>query len=771
MSVTLQVWSAPQAATGAQAIAPLTGWTNAVVRESRDSPPSFAFTIPRAVADGASLVPGRVIRLLSATRGEREWLVQSVVDGDGTAADRVTVQCGDLLDLLALRGVIRDGDDTSFPATTLDPLDAMNRFVVPNLAADGLDWVTFVSTDGFGSRGPVPIAAFSRQNRLQFVRTLAQQIGARVDLVPAPSIQDGYWLVLRTIDRDDGGVSVWSVGAEVASVERTRSLAELTTVAALVPSNGSAQATMWRVDAITGAGPYTLDLSDTRSPSGDAESFFPPGPILEDGQHVGLWIETRDGTTHQITASTAPHQVTVAAVTGLQAAPDLLSTEERDFVALVADTTTSAPLTEVTSPSSLAAGVGRVVRDVASSVPTAARQLVRDPGFVATDVPIVQPIYWPEVGSCDAVVHRTIDAPTWTGLGNGTSAIGASSVSVRNASGWVYPGEYLVLPSSQFRRIGGTEPIRFNGVDPLSIPVTAVLDVAVTDGQSISLYTGTLSQTWPARPTSAQIATLVAADPAVESLTYRLRFIEANSSGAVPPTVSADQRRNTAVRIKYDASRPVVHGAASFLVRNGHVSATNGNWDAGSSPTSDPSLVVTRRMPAVMLVGDPSGTPTRLAWQLMAATVAGGATVEEVVSCQHTITADTTVALAVLSGRADQMWQACRWAALWVSDGSGDPAAISTYQLGSGTQDAYQLGQARLNVGARYKLRGVDLAVLLEDGEPVALNQRRRLRAPALGIDQEVRVVGLEWGLDTPGEITVDAGALPPRITAVTVSV
>jgi hypothetical protein len=768
VSVVLQVWSAPQAATGATAIAPLTGWTGAVVRESRDSPPSFAFALPRAVADEASLVPGRVIRLLSTHRGEREWLVQTVTDGDGTAGDTVRVQCGDLLDLLALRGVIRDGAQTTFAAETLRPLDALARRVTPNLAADGLDWLTFATSEA--SDDPVPIAGFSRWNRLQYVRALASAIGARVELVTPVSVQDGYWLVLRPGDRDDGAPAVWAVGAEVASVERTRALSEITTAAALVPSNGTPQPTMWRVDAITGAGPYTLDLSDPRSIAGDAGGFTPPGPILEDGQHVGLWIETRNGTTHEILTSTAPHRVTVAAVTGLQASPEALSLEERDFVALVANTTTSAALTEVTSPSSLAAGIGRVVRDVASSVPTPARQLARDPGFTAADSPIVQPILWPEVGSCDAVVHRTIDGPTWSGLGNGTSAIGATSISIRNADGWLYPGEYLVLPSSQFRQVGGTEPIRFFGTGAQSVPITAALSVAVTDGQAISLYTGTLAQTWPARPTSAQVAALVAADPAVESLTYRLRFIEQTTSGAVPPAVGVGQRRNTAVRIKYDPTRPVVHGAASFLVRNGHVSAPFGNWDAGSANTDDPGLVVTRRHPALMLVGDPAGTPVRLAWGMVNAIVPAAGLVAETVTCQHTISADTTVALALIPGRADITWQACRWAALWVGDGSGDPAPIATYQLGSGTQETYQLAQSRLAVGARYTLRGVDLALLLGDGEPVALNQRRRLRAPALGIDQDVRVVGIEWGLDTPQFVTVNAGALPPRISALTVS-
>jgi hypothetical protein len=768
VTVILQVWSAPQAATGATAIAPLTGWSNAVVRESRDSPPTFAFTIPRAVAEEASLVPGRVIRLLSEHRGEREWLVQTVIDGDGTAGDRVNVQCGDLLDLLGVRGVIRDGATTSFGAVTLSPIDALARFVTPNLAADGLDWITFASSEG--ADDPVPIAAFSRVNRLQFLRTLASAIGARVELVPQPMVQDGYWIMLRPGDRDDGAVSVWAVGAEVSSVERTRNLAEITTAAALVPSNGSPQPTMWRVDAITGAGPYTLDLSDPRSIAGDVGGFAPPGPILEDGQHVGLWVETRDGTTHEILTSTAPHRVTVAAVTGLQSSPDLLTLEERDLVALVTNTTTSAALAEVTSPSSLAAGIGRVVRDVASSTPTPARQLARDPGFEAADSPIVQPILWPEVGSCDAVVHRTIDGPTWTGEINGTASIGATSITVRDASGWVYPGEYLVLPSSQFRQVGGTEPIRFFGATDV-IPLTAALSTGLTDGQPVSLYTGTLAQTWPARPTAAQITSLEADDPAVEDLTYRLRFIETTTSAAVPPAVSVGQRRNTAVRVKFDERRPVIHAAASFLVRNGHVSAEFGNWDAGSANTDDPGLVVTRRHPALMLVGDPAGTPARLAWGMVNAIVPAAGLVAETVTCQHTISADATVALALIPGRADITWQACRWAALWVGDGSGDPAPIATYQLGSGTQETYQLAQSRLAVGARYKLRGVDLALLLGDGEPVALNQRRRLRSPALGIDQDVRVVGIEWGLDTPGEVTVDAGALPPRITALTVSV
>ena len=768
--VILQVWSDPRATTGAQALGPLTGWSNAVVREQRDTAPSLTFAVPSAVADAASLAPGRIVRVLSTARGEQEWLVQRITDTDGVEEGTVRVQCGSILDLLGLRGLVRSGSVTTFPAVTLSPLDILARYVTPNLAADGLDWVLFATAQGYND--PVAFPGFSRWTRLQVLTTLAQALGARVDLdVSDPA--SGYVPILRAADRDGRTRPRWAVGSTLSRVERTRDLAETVTVAALVPAGGSAQPTMWRVDEITGAGPYWLRLQDPRS-SSEPEFYMPPGPILENGQHVGRWIETRGGTAHEILASEAPDRVQVAAVTGLQASPELLGTEERDLVSMVANTTTSAPLTEVTAPSAIASGLGRIVRDIAAPGISSARQLARDPVFFAHDSsgPPVTPLYYPAVGTCAAVSHRTIDGPTWTAVGDGTSAIGATSVTVRGATGWVYPGEYLVLPGSQFRQIGGTEPIRFiDGTTVLPIPITAALTTAVTDGQSVSLYTGTLAQSWPARPTAAQIAALVAADPAAESPTYRLRFTDATTSGAVPPAVSVGQRRNTEVRIKFDAARPVVHAAASFLVRNGHVSAAFGNWDSGSANTADPAAVVTRRLPAVMLVGNPSGTPTRLAWGMMTPIVAAGGLEEQVVSCSATIAADTTVALAVIPGRADISWQACRWVALWVSDGAGDPSPITTVFQGSGTQLAYQLAQAQLARGARFRLTGVDVRALMDAATPVALNQIVRLAAPSLGVNTDVRIVALEWNLDTPNTITADAGGIGPRLSSVTAQV
>jgi hypothetical protein len=765
--VILQVWSDPRATTGAQALGPLTGWSNAVVREQRDTAPSLTFAVPSAVADAASLAPGRIVRVLSTARGAQEWLVQRITDTDGVEEGTVRVQCGSILDLLGLRGLVRSGSVTSFPAVTLSPLDLLSRYVTPNLAEDGLDWVTFVTSEGYDD--PIAFPAFSRWTRLQVLTTLAQSLGARIDL----EVLSGYSIILRAADRDGRAVPRWAVGSTLSRVERTRDLAEIVTAAQLVPAGGSAQPTMWRVDEITGAGPYWVRLQDPRTTPSPA-FFMPPGPILEDGQHVGRWIETRGGTAHEILASVAPDQVQVAAITGLQASPDDLTTEERDLVSLVANTTTSAPLTEVTAPSAIAAGLGRIVRDIAAPGITSARQLARDPVFFAHDSagPPVSPLYYPAVGTCPAVSHRTIDGPTWTAVADGTSGIGDTTVTVRGATGWVYPGEFLVLPASQFRRIGGTEPIRFlDSTTVLPIPITVALDTAITDGQAVSLYTGTLAQTWPARPTSAQIAALVAVDPAAESPTYRLRFTDATTSGAVPPAVGVGQRRNTEVRIKFDAARPVVHAAASFLVRNGHVSAAFGNWDAGSVNTADPAAVVTRRLPAVMLVGNPSGTPTRLAWGMMTPIVAAGGLEEQVVSCSATIAADTTVALAVIPGRADISWQACRWVALWVSDGAGDPAPITTVFQGSGTQLAYQLAQAQLARGARFRLTGVDVRALMDAATPVALNQIVRLAAPSLGVNTDVRIVALEWNLDTPNTITADAGGIGPRLSSVTAQV
>jgi hypothetical protein len=761
----LQVWSAPPGQPGATALGPLTGWSGAVVRERAGEPPNLTLSLPLPIAQQAGIGEGYVLRVLSSVRGESWWLITAVTDADGAGDLTVGVRCGSLLELLAVRGIVRDGNETSFDSFTDFATMALSRYVLPNRAEDQLEWLSEITSFGVVTVAAFP--AFSRQTRLWVVREVERLTGATARIVPILPGPTGFRLEMVS----DLGATVaptrLSVGSSMRALERTRELMQGPSVALLVPSSGAPQPTAWRVHEVIGAGPYWVRLGD---PLANDPPFFyePPGPIREDGQFVGAYLQTRGGDTHEILASRASdHAVQVAAITGINPTIDPVAWH-RETVYLVTNTTTGAPLREIASPRLVSGSRGRVVRDIGLAVTSPALNLVRDPivqsgfGNAGPFPDLNAPPAWPAVGTCPVVIVNSIDSPTWTAIVNGNQSIGATTLNVRDADGVIYPTEGITLPSGNIVRVAGTVPVGPFGT--LAIPLTAGLPVNLTDGQTVNL-TGTNFNAVPARPTAADLLVLEAEQGRYDF--NWMRLIGDASSGAVPPTVGVSQRRNEGVRIKYDATRPTVYAAARFAIRNGHPSADFGNWNAGSVPTADPALVVTRRHPGIMLVGDPAGTPTRLAWNMVTEIIPGGAYRTPIVTTNATLSADTTVSLAVLNGVSSQHYMAMRWAAMWIG-ASGEPPVPDPVPS-SGTNPVFHAAQNALQQGTRYRLTGVDLAALIGSGQPLVLGQRIIAHSETLGIDEQVQILGLEWQLAAEAEVSIDAGVLLPRLTAATV--
>lgn len=72
---------------------------------------------------------------------------------------------------------------------------------------------------------------------------------------------------------------------------------------------------------------------------------------------------------------------------------------------------------------------------------------------------------------------------------------------------------------------------------------------------------------------------------------------------------------------------------------------------------------------------------------------------------------------------------------------------------------------------ARYVVRAIDTAALMQDGEPVAPGQPARLSDDALGIDEVQRIVRLQWAFPSGVLIEAECAAIQPRLTDVTVNV
>jgi hypothetical protein len=361
---------------------------------------------------------------------------------------------------------------------------------------------------------------------------------------------------------------------------------------------------------------------------------------------------------------------------------------------------------------------------------------------------------------------------------DGSLSAGASTIPIKGGTpgARLYGSEFLVFgktgdgsgtAAGSFRIV---EPYTvFDSAGKATVTIAGTLSASRANGSVIYgewLLTGGNPNLNPKRPPAA---TLPDDGPQFSTVARLL----SNGDSTWPVPVGTMQLRSPSVAISFQADRPdlqVIRAACGVTLTNGSTLAY-GNLDSGGTITNGTNIGPTgRRMPALLLVGDPGGTPTRLQ-AATTASVTGGAVANRVVSLAHTITADTTVALGIApvndsTPSGGRLWHAVRWAALWIGDATLPLIDSSASNVAwHGAWDALLAGTAR------WRLRGVDLAALLADGAPLALGQRVRLSVPSLNEDGRFRIVRIDWSLDEVGTVALELGSVQPRITAVTVSV
>lgn len=760
----VQIWDAPQCQTGAQSKGPLTTWQSARVSESESNPPQLVFTgVPMRELQAADASEGYCLKIFTTTRGVLWWVITDIADSDGRGSGLATVTCGPLLYLLGLRGLVRDGAQYSFtPSPDLRAIDHVRAYLLntspssfatlPELAEDQLDWLQIGNID---HSGPLALPAFSKQTRLGVGRAIEQL--SQCTLVPRPLVPDGSTGFALDLVRDlSAGLprALYSVGTNVISAARARNV--LRSPSVITPFGSGDQTldvTEWAITAITGSGPYWITLRDPDPTQ--------PWPIREDDQFIGAYLLLADGTTHAITDSRdRDSSVLVASSTGLTVGGRVG----------LARTTLGEPLREIVSPS-MRASRGRVHAPLTQSSVIFPRNVVRD-GMIQSWTDPLTPAHWSLIGGCEVVRYRRVENVGNAAYAvNGARSAGATSIDLAGGApgARIYGTEVLEFAGSLNSRNVASGYTEFDGAGECTVTLLTGLAVGVANGSVCNArHNLSGSQATPKRP--SWLAMPRNGDPE-----WALRFRSPSSSGSWPPTVGQDQARSAPFRVLYtNSSRDRVRAAAGFTVTAGNVS--RGNLDAGFALTGDAGAIATRQLPGLILLSDPAGTPTLRGYGAVSAIVPVQSVVNEDVSCEYTITADTTMAIGLLpparystgAGFFDFPFAICRWAAIWVGDEDEPP-------LGDGSRSNPPFHAAQdvlesVRGAARFRLTGVDLTQLLADGTPPALNQRVRFRSERLGVDAMVRLVAITWSLDDDTTFDAETGTPQPRITSVTVT-
>lgn len=353
-----------------------------------DSDESLTVVLQRSVAADASMTERQVIALVFDDESFDEWRIAKIVYDRDTA----TVTCqSPLMDLNDGALLVGSDPDTGEPIYTWGMASATATEVATGIlthdafVAAGLDAVWSLGTvdstrilDDVTVTNASPLAAFRalqaairgggeacelrhrRNGTTGYLIDILTEVGASAAEIV---LQDGRNLdhVLRTSDTRDQATVVSVLGADIAGSPSGIGLAR------------------WLVGTITGAGPYTIPLTD---PAGG------DGPLVADSQLVGdlLYIE-KDATTLAITASDATAQTVTAASIGSLAAGDYV--EVRD--AAGAQLTALEHPTYVQDPPT---GYGRKVGTLTRNGVAGVSNLVPNPVMRTWTTPSAMPDGW-----------------------------------------------------------------------------------------------------------------------------------------------------------------------------------------------------------------------------------------------------------------------------------------------------------------------------------------------------------------------------------------
>ncbi|MBY0490630.1 MAG: phage tail protein [Gemmatimonadaceae bacterium] len=419
----------------------------------------------------------------------------------------------------------------------------------------------------------------------------------------------------------------------------------------------------WKLGTIPGSAPYWVPLTD---PDGGA------GPIAFDSQFgtgstsQGAYLLLKDATVLQVQDSRASdNAVLLSATTGLTAG---------DLVQFVKDSSATR-LLELTNPA-------LTVRNakVGDFTGRGERNLVRDGVFSAwTD--IQTPTFWTARSSAWLQRYPRTNPTTLscsaTRLGTPDSGVTWNSITITGAPAnfIFYRDDYLVLGATQ-ARVRAAAQMNGSGTG------TVLIDAA-------SLASGTLAcSLW------STILTRPTAFPNDGTTNDLLRFGEFSTIGSAgfggsgfgmgTPSGQLDANLLHAealiYKVKYVAGLSAVYAAAAFTCISN--SASVSNLDSGGSPTDDPSLIYTRKLPGIVI--HKNGVNTATGYAIASTTLPANSTAHYSLACSTTISADTQIMLRCFpaASTGNGVTTYLRWATVWLAS-STNPGPISDSAKGN----------------------------------------------------------------------------------------
>jgi hypothetical protein len=271
---------------------------SARVRYALDGRENLVFSVPDTPEMRALLAARRVIRLTPPGEITSEWLVSRTTQASGPfGAGMMLVDCDPIRVVMSDAGVVEliknrlifanlggaNGTVRNFLAT----------FVIPHLTRRGYGWIEIGQIDSAVQFN----LSWDSQTSTQVIEALAKEVGAEWDL-RRDEANSRY--LIDVVERISGVLSSVEAreGNNILSLVRQRNRERLFTsvrpagqIAEGDQERGTLGFASWRVTGVSGN-------NVTVAPHGGGL-----GAILENGQHVGLFLEAANGTCHQIQGS------------------------------------------------------------------------------------------------------------------------------------------------------------------------------------------------------------------------------------------------------------------------------------------------------------------------------------------------------------------------------------------------------------------------------------------------------------------------------------
>ena len=370
--------------------------TRPTVRLSLGNREALAFAVPATDEMRQLLAARRVVKLTPEGEEPTEWLVSRTVDSvtpGGVAA--LIVECDPIWAIMGDAGIIEQVTPGGQSYANLGGVNGrvanyLATYAIPTLQRRGISWIELGSIE--------PMMQFDlswdANTPLQLLNAATANVGAEWEF----ERDEAYSRYLINVtDRIGALTPVVRVreGLDILQVDAQRTREKLYT--AIRPqgdleTGGEERANIgmatWRVTDVTG------DVVTLAAHNGG------PGPVLEDGQHVGLYLEAMDGTWWEIVDSTAPDELELEAGAGAEFAAI-------DDVMIVADDQGTL-LTELQSPSGIA-NFGYTQGSIAQAQ-TGYRNWVRNPFASSLTTPEVEVVKIRLTGDFSATAELT-DAP------------------------------------------------------------------------------------------------------------------------------------------------------------------------------------------------------------------------------------------------------------------------------------------------------------------------------------------------------------------------